>query len=78
VNHAARSQLDIKLPAWRSRLLLAGLLLWFVALAARAFYLQGLNNDFLKQKGESRYSRVIEISATRRQVQAGSDRTGAR
>jgi cell division protein FtsI (penicillin-binding protein 3) len=65
VNHAARSQLDIKLPAWRSRLLLAGLLLWFVALAARAFYLQGLNNDFLKQKGESRYSRVIEISATR-------------
>ncbi|MEK6593752.1 MAG: penicillin-binding protein 2 [Pseudomonadota bacterium] len=65
MNHAARSQLDLKLPAWRSRLLLAGLLLWFVALAARAFYLQGLNNDFLRKKGESRYSRVIEISATR-------------
>ncbi len=65
MNHAARLQLDLKLPAWRSRLLLAGLLLWFVALAVRAFYLQGLNNDFLQQKGESRYSRVIEISATR-------------
>lgn len=65
MNHAARSQLDLKLPAWRSRLLLAGLLLWFVALAVRALYLQGLNNDFLQQKGESRYSRVIEISATR-------------
>jgi cell division protein FtsI (penicillin-binding protein 3) len=65
LNHAARLQLDLKLPAWRSRLLLAGLLLWFVALAVRAFYLQGLNNDFLQQKGESRYSRVIEISATR-------------
>ena len=65
MNHAARLQLDLKLPAWRSRLLLAGLLLWFVALAARALYLQGLNNDFLQQKGESRYSRVIEISATR-------------
>jgi cell division protein FtsI (penicillin-binding protein 3) len=65
LNHAARLQLDLKLPAWRSRLLLAGLLLWFVALAVRALYLQGLNNDFLQQKGESRYSRVIEISATR-------------
>lgn len=65
MNHAARLQLDLKLPAWRSRLLLAGLLLWFVTLAARALYLQGLNNDFLQQKGESRYSRVIEISATR-------------
>lgn len=65
MNHAARLQLDLKLPAWRSRLLLAGLLLWFVALAMRALYLQGLNNDFLQQKGESRYSRVIEISATR-------------
>lgn len=65
MNHAARLQLDLKLPAWRSRLLLAGLLLWFVALAVRALYLQGLNHDFLQQKGESRYSRVIEISATR-------------
>lgn len=65
MNHAARLQLDLKLPVWRSRLLLAGLLLWFVVLALRALYLQGLNNDFLQQKGESRYSRVIELSATR-------------
>jgi cell division protein FtsI (penicillin-binding protein 3) len=28
-------------------------------------YLQGLNNDFLRQKGESRYSRVIDLPATR-------------
>ena len=54
-----------RLPVWRSRLLLAGILLWFVALVVRAVYLQGLNNDFLKQKGESRYARVIDISATR-------------
>ncbi len=62
---AASPQPMLKLPAWRSRLLLAALLLWFIALAARAFYLQGLNNGFLQQKGEARYSRVIEISATR-------------
>ncbi len=55
----------LRLPTWRSRLLLVALLAWFLALAGRAFYLQGLHNDFLRQKGESRYSRVIELSATR-------------
>lgn len=62
---AAQSFISLQLPAWRSRLLVVGLLAWFVALAVRALYLQGLHNDFLQQKGESRYSRVIEISATR-------------
>ena len=62
---AAQSLFSLRLPAWRSRLLLIGLLMWFVALAGRALYLQGLHNDFLQRKGELRYSRVIEISATR-------------
>ena len=65
---AAHPQLMLRLPVWRSRLLLALLLAWFVALATRALYLQGLHNDFLQQKGESRYSRVIEISATRGRI----------
>ncbi|HEY9447689.1 MAG TPA: penicillin-binding protein 2 [Burkholderiales bacterium] len=55
----------LRLPAWRARLLLIGLLLWFVGLMGRAVYLQGLNNDFLRQKGESRYARVIQLPATR-------------
>jgi cell division protein FtsI (penicillin-binding protein 3) len=54
-----------QLPGWRSAMLLVGLLLAFTVLAGRAVYLQGLNNDFLQAKGESRYSRAIEISATR-------------
>ncbi len=65
MNTAAGATLNLRLPVWRSRLMLAGLLLWFVVLIARALYLQGLNNDFLRQKGESRYTRVIEMSATR-------------
>ncbi|MCW5605518.1 MAG: penicillin-binding protein 2, partial [Burkholderiales bacterium] len=65
MNHAVGTRSDLQVPAWRSRLLLAGLLVWFIALAGRAVYLQGLNNDFLRQKGESRYSRVIEINPTR-------------
>lgn len=61
------------LPAWRSRLVLLMLLTGFVALIVRSLYLQGVNNDFLQQKGESRYSRVIELSATRGRI---ADRHG--
>jgi cell division protein FtsI (penicillin-binding protein 3) len=68
VSPAALPQLALKLPAWRSRLLLVLLLAWFAVLAGRALFLQGLHNDFLQQKGESRYSRVIELSATRGRI----------
>ena len=61
----APARVALRLPAWRARLLLLVLLAWFAALAGRAFYLQRLHDDFLQQKGESRYSRVIELSATR-------------
>jgi cell division protein FtsI (penicillin-binding protein 3) len=68
VSPAAHPEFALKLPTWRSRLLLVALLAWFLALAGRALYLQGLHNDFLRQKGESRHSRVIEISATRGKI----------
>jgi len=58
----------LQLPTWRSRLLLAVLVACFAALAGRALYLQGLHDDFLQQKGESRFTRVIEISATRGRI----------
>ncbi len=61
------------LPAGRSRLLLALLLLGLAALAGRAAYLQGMNNGFLQQKGESRYGRVLEMSAHRGMI---TDRHG--
>jgi cell division protein FtsI (penicillin-binding protein 3) len=68
VSATQHPQLILKLPVWRSRLLLVLLLAWFVALAARALYLQGLNHDFLQQKGESRYSRVIDLNPTRGKI----------
>ncbi|MHB8666605.1 MAG: peptidoglycan D,D-transpeptidase FtsI family protein [Burkholderiales bacterium] len=73
MNHAASPVLAPHLPLWRSRLLLALIAAGFLVVAGRAVYLQGLNHDFLQQKGESRYSRVIEISATRGQI---TDRHG--
>jgi cell division protein FtsI (penicillin-binding protein 3) len=65
VNAAASPALAPKFPPWRSRALLFVLLAWFAALGLRALYLQGLHNDFLQAKGESRYSRAITLSATR-------------
>lgn len=52
-------------PRWRARAVLALLLAGFAMLMVRAVYLQGLHNDFLQQKGESRYGRVIDMPATR-------------
>ncbi len=65
---ARRDATPVRLPAWRSRLLLTLLVMCFATLAGRAFYLQGLHNDFLQQKGESRFTRVVEISATRGRI----------
>jgi cell division protein FtsI (penicillin-binding protein 3) len=61
------------LPAWRARFVAALILLAFGTLAARSVWLQVVRNDFLQQKGESRYSRVIELSATRGRI---ADRSG--
>lgn len=53
------------LQPWRARAVLGVLALAFVVLGGRALYLQGLNHDFLQQRGEARYARTIELTATR-------------
>jgi len=65
--------LSVRLPVWRARLLLLLVFCGFMVLATRALYLQGLHHDFLQQKGETRYARVVEISAHRGMV---TDRHG--
>lgn len=64
---------QIKLSAWRSRLLFGLLALGLIGLAGRAAYLQGMNHDFLQEKGESRYSRIVEMNADRGMI---TDRNG--
>jgi cell division protein FtsI (penicillin-binding protein 3) len=73
VNYANNASLRLKLEAWRARLMIVVLLSLFATLAVRALYLQGLHNDFLRQKGEARYGRVIQLSANRGMV---ADRNG--
>ncbi len=65
--------LQLRLPAWRSRLMALLILACFGVLIGRSFYLQVLRNDFLQEKGESRYKRELEISASRGRI---ADRNG--
>ena len=58
----------VRLPAWRARLALTALLAAFLVLAGRSVYLQSMNTSFLQGKGEARYSRVLEVPATRGRV----------
>lgn len=55
----------LKLPRWRAQLLLAGVMGAFAVMLGRAFYLQGVHDDFLQARGEARFTRVIEIPANR-------------
>ncbi len=65
--------LRLGLPAWRSRFVLFLLFAGFIALGARAMYLQGVFTDFLQKQGESRYARTLELQPTRGKI---SDRNG--
>jgi cell division protein FtsI (penicillin-binding protein 3) len=63
----------VKLPAWRRRVLLIGVLTLFVGLFMRGIYLQSLHKEFLQQKGDARYSRSLVLQAHRGKI---TDRNG--
>ena len=60
--------LQVSLPAYRSQLLMLAVALGFVALAARAVWLQVFSQDFLQRQGESRYTQMIELPASRGKI----------
>jgi cell division protein FtsI (penicillin-binding protein 3) len=64
----AAAQGLVRLPVWRARFVLGALLFAFCALLLRALYLQAVKTDFLQEKGDARYSRVLEIPGTRGRV----------
>ncbi len=68
MNYSSRRLLKLHLASWRMALV-AGLLLgWFAILVVRAVYLQGLNKNFLRGKGDAVASRVLSIPAHRGMV----------
>ena len=70
---SASPMLAVKLPVWRSRLVLFSLFVAFAALAGRAIWLQGISTAFLQKQGEVRYARTLELPATRGKI---TDRNG--
>ena len=65
--------LAVRLPDWRSRLVLIVLFTAFAALAGRALWLQAVSTQFLQKQGKSRYERTLELPATRGKIM---DRNG--
>lgn len=68
VSFSSSPVLAVKLPVWRSRLVLFFLFIAFVALIVRALWLQGMSTEFLQKQGASRYARTLELSATRGKI----------
>jgi cell division protein FtsI (penicillin-binding protein 3) len=60
--------LAVRLPDWRSRVVLFVLFAAFAALAGRALWVQAMDNQFLQKKGASRYMRTEELAATRGKI----------
>jgi cell division protein FtsI (penicillin-binding protein 3) len=65
--------LAVRLPSWRSRVVLFVLFAAFAALACRAIWLQAWTTEFLQQQGANRYQRTLELPATRGKIM---DRNG--
>jgi cell division protein FtsI (penicillin-binding protein 3) len=73
MNYHSRKLLKLNLAPWRMAALASLLLAGFVVVGARAFYLQGLNTDYLQGKGDAVSNRNLTLPAHRGQV---TDRNG--
>jgi len=60
--------LTSRAPVWRSKLIVAVIALSFGLLAARAVYIQVIENDFFQQKGAVRFARTLDLPANRGRV----------
>ena len=58
----------VRLPVWRARFVLFAFVAAFGMLFARAVVLQAFETEFLQEKGDARYSRLLEVPATRGRV----------
>ncbi|MEO8716719.1 MAG: penicillin-binding protein 2, partial [Burkholderiales bacterium] len=65
---SAAAPVLVRLPVWRARFVMAGLVAAFGALAGRSLYLQAMQTEFLQEKGEQRYSRVLQVPGTRGRI----------
>jgi cell division protein FtsI (penicillin-binding protein 3) len=60
--------LAVRVPDWRSRLVLFVLFFAFLALGARALWLQAMSTKFLQKQGANRYERRLDLPAIRGKI----------
>ena len=68
VLYASSPLLASRTPVWRSKFIVAAIALGFIALAARAAYIQVVANDFFQKQGEVRFARTLELPANRGRI----------
>ena len=68
VRYTMSPLLASKTPVWRSKFIVAMVALGFVALGARASYVQVINNAFFQRQGEVRLARTLELPANRGRI----------
>lgn len=68
VQHAPSPLLASRTPVWRSKFIVASIALGFVALAARAAYVQVFNNDYFIHQGQVRFMRTLSLPASRGRI----------
>ncbi|QBK04465.1 penicillin-binding protein 2 [Hylemonella gracilis] len=68
IRYSASPLLTSRTPVWRSKLVVGLVAAAFMVLAARAAYIQVFSNNFFQKQGEVRYSRTLELPATRGRI----------
>ena len=68
VRYTTSPLLASKTPVWRSKFIVAAIALGFVVLAARAAYVQVIDNDFYQRQGVVRFERTLTLPANRGRI----------
>ena len=65
---AADPLIVVRIPPRRTYYAFFGIVMLFIVLAGRSFYLQVFDNDFLQNEGEKRFARTITIQGARGEI----------
>jgi len=68
MSFSSTPNLVLRLPMWRSRLILFLIFIGFIALVVRAVWVQGFGNSFYEEKGNKATLRSIEMPASRGKI----------
>lgn len=68
IQYTSSPLLASRTPVWRSKLVVGAIALAFCGLAARAAYIQVVDNDFYQRQGEVRFARTLDLPANRGRI----------